>query len=261
MEQMSIQDIKQKDKLEYQRISIHTLVPHPIAQRWYDEKHAERLAKNWDWKEFEPVVVSYRNGRYLVISGMHRLGAIKKRCNGKDFKCPCRVLYGMTEQEEVDYFLEHKRIVKQQTNRDKIPVEAKMGDPVASGMIRGAEMAGWLIDGKPGKARGKITAISAAKVCFTAIGYEEYVAMLRVLREAWGDAPEAVDGMLLKGMAKFIHTYYGRVNEKELARSLNRVTPVIIKRDGQALTTAHKGSQRSIDVGTPYARAILKQYN
>lgn len=247
---------------EYGRINSKDLIPHPVAQRKFSQKHGDNLAANWSWNDYEPVCVSYRNGRYWVIDGQHRVYAIKKRNGGKDCSIYCRIFRGMTILDEAEYFLhtDGKYAVAPLRPGDKFKVQRDIGDEVINGMERGAELAGWEVDFGDGSKNGRISALCALKQCFEALPYEYYVSMLRVLRQAWGDDKNAVNGKILKGMSVFYKTYSGRFKPDELAHSLSHVTPKVVIREGREIDSGF-GSKRGIETGRAWARIILRYYN
>ena len=250
-----------KFRIEYQRINTKDLVPHPIAQREFVKSHGDKLAKCFKWDLYNPVSVSFRNGKFWVIDGQHRLYAIRKNADGKDTVILCRVFYGMTELDEAEYFLQKGVVVKELTVGDNYSVAYRIGEEKVTGMVRGAEMAGWVVDFKTKKTPNRITALKVLMTCYEALDYGQYVDMLATIRAAWGSDKDAASGMILKGMAMFFRTYYGRFEPKDLAERLRRISPTVILRDGQVLRTSTFGNGNSVRQGVPYARAILNQYN
>jgi len=47
-------------------------------QRPVDEKAVDRLIQNWDDRLLDPTTVSYREGRFNVVDGQHRVAAISR---------------------------------------------------------------------------------------------------------------------------------------------------------------------------------------
>ena len=79
-------------------------------QRTVDEKAVRKLAENWNPRYLDPVTVSYRDGKYNVIDGQHRIAAMRRmKESGKlkfdaDVKVLCIVHTGLTYQEEAELF-------------------------------------------------------------------------------------------------------------------------------------------------------------
>ena len=218
-----------KYHVEFLKINTKDLTVHPIAQRKFDKRHGDRLAREFDWNKYDPISVSYQSGKYLVIRGQHRLYAIKKRNGGKDCNILCRVLY-------------------------------LIGDETVSGMVHGAEAAGWDIDFKPNDKNGTIKALTALKDVYLLLDHEQYIDMLKTIRVAWDGEKISVNQYMLKGMAVFYRAYYGQFKSADLVRVLSRVPVQTLIREGKGFETARGGS-RGLTCGIPYARAILRRYN
>jgi len=66
-----------------------------------DTDDANKLLNGWDINMLEALTVSYRDGKFWVINGKHRLNAA---INKKIEFLPCRILVGLTEKEEAKIF-------------------------------------------------------------------------------------------------------------------------------------------------------------
>ena len=53
-------------------------------QRPVDDREVDRLVREWDERLFDPLAVSYRDGRYNVIDGQHRISAMRKLYGGRE---------------------------------------------------------------------------------------------------------------------------------------------------------------------------------
>lgn len=47
-------------------------------QRQVDEKEVDRLIQEWDDRLLDPIIVSFRDGRFYVVDGQHRISAMRK---------------------------------------------------------------------------------------------------------------------------------------------------------------------------------------
>ena len=56
----------------------------------------------WDWDErlLDPVIVSFRDGKFYVIDGQHRIAAMRKMNNGSEVMAVCKVYSGLTYEQE-----------------------------------------------------------------------------------------------------------------------------------------------------------------
>lgn len=71
-------------------------------QRPVDEKEVDRLIQEWDERLLEPLTVSFRDGRFNVVDGQHRIAAMRKMNGGSEVIAACKVYSGLTYQQEAD---------------------------------------------------------------------------------------------------------------------------------------------------------------
>ncbi len=71
-------------------------------QRIVDDREVDRLVREWDERLFEPLAVSYREDRYNVIDGQHRISAMRKLHGGREVMIRCKVYSGMTYEQEAE---------------------------------------------------------------------------------------------------------------------------------------------------------------
>ena len=182
MEVMDFNTIQKNDnKPKYLKINSRDLMIPDHAQRKFNQRHGDKLAADWTMEKFKPLDVSFRDGKYWVIDGQHRLYAIKKR-KGGDCTILCYVHYGMTVHDEAEFFLNQLKNTKTILTVDRMRIRFMTGDEKVVGMVRGAEKAGFIVDFDNHKANSRITALAALETVYNAISYDEYVKMLTVLK-------------------------------------------------------------------------------
>ena len=71
-------------------------------QRPVDEKEVNRLIREWDDRLLDPLVVSFRDGKFNVVDGQHRVAAMRKMNGGKEVMVPCIIYSGLTYEQEAD---------------------------------------------------------------------------------------------------------------------------------------------------------------
>lgn len=260
MEMMDFNTIQKNDnKPKYLKINSRDLMIPDHAQRKFNQRHGDKLAADWTMEKFKPLDVSFRDGKYWVIDGQHRLYAMKKR-KGGDCTILCYVHYGMTIHDEAEFFLNQLKNTKVILTVERMRIRFMIGDEILLGMVKGAEKAGFIIDFDGHKAKGRITALSALETVYKAISYDEYVKMLTVLKKAYGGRVDSIGREMLLGMGLFFNKYHGQFDLNALINTLKTsATPSEILIDGRSLGTTH--GDGGIYRGKPYARAILKVYN
>lgn len=82
-------------------------------QRPVKERVVDKLVREWDPRLLTPLVVSYRDGRYYLVDGQHRVCGGKKKNSGKDVDMLCQVYYGLTYEQEAElyYKLDQARVI------------------------------------------------------------------------------------------------------------------------------------------------------
>ena len=240
---------------EYKRINTKELIVDSLYQRDIDPKRIVRMTKAYDPCLVNAVKVSFRDGRYYIFDGQHTSVLEKTvRGKGKDVVVDCKVFSGLSRLDEMELF------VKQNGESAAVSVAAKMralynfGDKDVIGMVQAAQCAGVRVDFTRGAAPNKVTAYSTLMKCYLSAPREQYIDMLSVLRQAWNGIPDSFCREMLIGMEKFYQTYFGKFNPKDLIKSMSKIAPVQIIREGKSIGAAST-------TASVYARLILRAYN
>lgn len=69
-------------------------------QRPMNEKEVDRLSRELDDRLLKPLTVSFRDGRFNVVDGQHRIADMVKKNGGREVMAPCKVYNGLTYEEE-----------------------------------------------------------------------------------------------------------------------------------------------------------------
>ena len=237
---------------EYKWVPVRALAVDTIYQRKVDDKRVNRMVKHWNPDLVNPPKVSLRqDGSMFVFDGQHTTIGYKI-VNGENSMILCKVYRGLTRQEEVELFLAQEGPDKRSlTTNEKLRAMYNMNYEKVRGMVTLAELAGVRVDFGTSQAVNKVTAVSTLFKVYKRMPREQYIDMLIVLREAWNGSPDGFSRELLAGMADFFAAYYGKFKMKDLTKSLSRVTPTQIVREGKGLGTT----------GSTDARIILRYYN
>lgn len=247
-------------KPKYLKINSRDLLIPEHAQRKFNKRHGDTLAANFTMEKFKPIDVSFRNGKYYVIDGQHRLYALKKR-HGGECSILCHVHYGMTEYDEAMFFLDQLKDTKVILTNERMRIRYMIGDEIVTGMVRGAEKVGFNITFETNKANNRICALAALELVYKALGYADYVRMLTTLKKAYNGRSDSLVREIILGMGYFFKTYAGECDINAIANSLKKHTvPMDIVLEGRSFGKRHSG-HGGLGNGRPYALAILNVYN
>ncbi len=225
-------------------------------QRPVDQKEVDRLMREWDERLLDPVVVSFRDGKFYVVDGQHRISAMRKMSGGNGVLVNCKVYSGLTYEQEAAlcYKLDKakKRLSLSQSTNALVESGA---DPETNEIRQLVEGCGfvWAL----GKSRGKTGEIVTTRALVNAyrlLGGASFTHMLHLLWDAWQGDPRSLTAAVLSGMALFVKTYETEMNDKTFVQRLSQADPDEINRRGRADFSTNSAALR-------FARVILEKYN
>ena len=79
---------------EMSSIDTAALISGQPYQRPIREGRLQELTRKWNPGLLDPLVVSYRDGKFYLVDGQHRV-VIQRRMHGGDFKAPCKLYHGL----------------------------------------------------------------------------------------------------------------------------------------------------------------------
>lgn len=224
---------KSTGRIETTLIPAHKLKVCQFTQRpLRSKKHAEWIANNFDSNLFDPLVVSYRDGVYYVIDGQHRLYAVKKLF-GNDYLVECRIMKGLTLQEEAKLFVDLNGCSKVLQYTDKAKGLYYSGDKTMSDLMNickryGVELG--IDDDKRQVADGRIVAIKALVDTYNKIGYEQTARLVHLINDTWDGKADGFKGEIIKATAVILSLYSDELNDSLFIKKLSKADPVSIIR-------------------------------
>ena len=238
--------------------SIHTdrLTSGLSYQRPVNPKEVDRLIREWDERLIDPVVVSFRDGKFYVVDGQHRIAAMRRMNGGNGVMVNCKVYNGLTYEQEADLCYKLDKAKKRLSLSQSTNVLAESGmDAEITEIRRLTENCGfiWAL----GKSHGKTSEIVSTRALVNAyrlLGGASFTRMLHLLWDAWEGNPRSLTAALLAGMALFVKTYETEINDKTFVKRLSECDPDEINRRGRADFSTNNTALR-------FARVILEKYN
>lgn len=225
-------------------------------QRPVDEKEVDRLVREWDDRLLEPLTVSFRDGRFNVVDGQHRIAAMVKKNGGREVMVPCKVYSGLSYEEEAAlcYKLDKAKRRLSLSQSTNALVESGM-DAEATEIRRLIEEAGfrWALGKKSGREH-EIVATRAVINAYRLLGGDAFSRMLALLEQTWHGEPHSLNAVVLSGLALFLKTYDTELNDRIFIKRLSAVDPDEIIRRGRLDFSTNSTALR-------YARVFLEKYN
>lgn len=65
----------------------------------------KKMTNNWNYQLCDVIIVSYRDGKFYVVDGQHRLEAARRQTIDPRKKLVCQVIQGLTREEEAARFI------------------------------------------------------------------------------------------------------------------------------------------------------------
>lgn len=225
-------------------------------QRPVLERAVNKLVRAWDPRLLTPLVVSYREGRYNLVDGQHRVCAMRKLNSGKDVSVLCKVYHGMTYEQEAELYFKmdqahgHLRL----SHAMKALLESG-SDAEVTDIMRRLNEAGftWALDrstGEPFEIQSTRAVISA----YRQLGGAAFSRMLGLLAKTWNGTPNSLKASMLSGMALFLKTYETEFDDATFVKRLSAVDPSEIIHRGKADFSTNKAALR-------FARVIWDKFN
>lgn len=97
---------KEKEIVQMMDLNTKDLISNQPYQRDVDQKEVAYIVSNFDPHKFGIIKVSFRNGKYFVYDGQHRIAAFKVLNGNQDGVVKCEVHIGLTYEDEAKYFAE-----------------------------------------------------------------------------------------------------------------------------------------------------------
>ena len=225
-------------------------------QRPVSDPAVDRLVREWDPRLLTPLAVSYREGRYNLVDGQHRICAMRKKNGGKDVTTLCRVYRGLTYEQEAElyYKLDKAKGHLRLSHATKALVESGSDTEIIE-IKRLLEGVGfiWALD-KPAGEAFEIGATRAVINAYRLLGGAAFSRMLGLIAGAWHGTPNSLKASIFSGMALFVKTYETELVDQTFIKRLSAVDPDEIIRRGKVDFSTNKAALR-------FARVILSKYN
>ena len=225
-------------------------------QRPVNPKEVDRLIREWDDRLFDPIIVSFRDGKFNVVDGQHRIAALRKMNDGNGVMVKCKVYSGLTYEQEANLCYKLDKAKKRLSLSQSTNALAESGaDAEVTEVKRLVESCGfvWALGKSHGKT-GEIVSTRALINAYRQLNGPAFSHMLSLMWDAWQGDPRSLTAAVISGMALFVKTYGTELDDKAFIKRLSAVDPDEINRRGRADFSTNNAALR-------FARVILEKYN
>ncbi len=212
-------------------------IPRTTYQRELNDARVHKIAAEFDERIANEPKVSCRGGRYYVFDGQHTIAARKLLNGGKDLPIRCKVFYGLTESDEALLFAQQTGVSAKLTAGARFRALVYGGDEDAEEFLKATEGVGLYVDCKQTRGVKRLACIATAFELYKKVGDGTYREAMRTIVDAWGGDPDSLRAETVRGVVEFVDLYHGEYSRSRLVARLRQVDPVVIFRDGRAMTS------------------------
>lgn len=244
---------KKAETIQIMDLNSKDLISNQPYQRDVDQKRVSYIVTNYDPHKFGIIKVSYRDGKYYVYDGQHRIAAFKVLNGDQDGVVKCEVHYGLTYEDEARYFAE-QYLGSKNVNivyRWRALYEAKE-EPVYS-IVNSVRALGIDVKFTKAKSGNRIIAFKQLNDMWLKLGEEKTLKILSLLKRIWGEDDNAFDGNIILGMREFFAVYENEINEETFIKQMKKLLPSSIVMEGKKDSISRYGLN--------FAKIIWIKYN
>ena len=224
----------------------------PDIQRKLNPIRVSEILKNYSPMVANPIKVSYRDGKYYILDGMHTRAAMCGMNGTDNFPIFCRVYYGLSKEEEARLFATQFGISEAVSMSYRLRALAVAKDPEVLEFIKVTENSGFAITpGSTASHNGRISAVCQAFRVYQVLGSAEYGRMLKMLHRTWAGERWSVSRNMIGGMGRFMRMYKVRANS--FVRALREVRQEDIEKEAMRFGSMTKDGA--------YATALAEIYD
>ncbi len=183
------------------------IIPRTTYQRTLNEDRVRKIAAEFDERIANEPKVSSRSGCYYVFDGQHTIAARKFLNGGRDLPIRCKVFYGLSERDEALLFAQQTGASANLTAGARFRALVYGGDKEALAFLKATETVGLCVDCK------------------------------QAIVDAWKGDPDSLRAETVVGCVEFVDLYHGEYSRRRLVTRLRQVDPVVIFREGRAMTS------------------------
>jgi hypothetical protein len=214
----------------------------------------DRIVRNFDKKQLQPIDVSLRNGKYYIVDGQHRVAALEIKGIPD---VTAKVHFDLTYPQEAMLYYQLNNPQNRRTpttiHRKNALVEA--GDKNTIEIKNIVESCGFIYGSDQSKAINKIVCVAKLDKIQKDLGLSGLYRVLRLIQGTWYNNYDAMDQGIIMGVYLFVKYYENAFDDSKFVKKMSHVSP------REILNNANAVKRYSSNSYTQYGKEILLQYN
>ncbi len=243
-----------------ERLPLRDLHVDSAYQASVSVQHLRDMIDNWNPQLLIPIVANRRaDGQVMVLDGRHRIEAMGI-IHGPDSFVEAMLYDGMTVSEEAQLYYKLNTAVRRKTLRAIFHARLAAGEPTAVAIQQIVEDCGFhlSVNERKGTPLNGIRAVGGLDLFYRVGGPEHLRAMLKILRDAWGDHTEGETAVeVLWALHMLLMAHGGMFDRASLVERLKEEDPRRIIAAGRRFQYNKRMSQR----GYYTYKALVEIYN
>lgn len=243
----------------YKYLQLDSLSTEVYQRTVMDTLHIKRIINNYDPNQIGTIIVSYRDGRYNVIDGQHRVLALKTL---GQHGVMANVFEGLTLEEEAKYFNafnsangESKKVKAHDVFRARVVAKEQIALDIKEAVEKSGVKMGYSNQHNAIAAYGTVT-----KIC-EKDGKAHLQKTITIIKKIWGGESISFHNFMIIGISEFIKTYGQTPNysDSTLIKQLSKVDPNAMVREMKSDTTTNVTKVKAMNTIFKYYNAGLRK--
>lgn len=212
----------------------------PEYQRQLSKPRAKRIAKGWNWLQYNEPKLNFRDGRYWCFDGQHTIQAAKIAIGGSDdadIDLRCKVYYALTAQEEAYQFVHQKDNCKSIGASELYKASLYAEEEVTVAYTRICAMNGVEVSEANGK--NKCASPATLKRIFVKDGSDVLNDTLSLIVRTWGGDADSLTSKFITGVRDFIVKYSREYDKSNFINKCGAQIPSVILREAAGTVSEH----------------------
>jgi hypothetical protein len=191
------------------------------SQRGLDPRKVKHIAEGFDPDALGAIIVTKaaEDGTYHCIDGQHRIAAVRTVL-GRDQSVPCIVVDAADPKSAAKLWLIINGDRTKPTAIERFHRGVTAGNKPETEISNLVKSLGWSVSAATSD--GTIRAVGACLSVYRRYGYNMIRDVLIIIKKVWGHDANAVDAIIIQGMALFLSVHADAIDKDRLVAQLQK---------------------------------------